>query len=171
MIPVSVKLTGLAVAGSIALQAPLTFEDTRNPPPDVKVTSTRERGSAVLRDISYAMLDAGVRNNAMRVFLYLVRFQPELDYPVADLIAALDFPSGSDRNKAGYTLAGLAAQPRYRDAIRAGAAPIALRMLRLEQPNNHDPAYEILKLVSGESFGDRDYAAWERWAAANLARR
>jgi hypothetical protein len=114
---------------------------------------------------------SGVRNNAMRVFLYLARFHPELDYPVDDLIAALDFPSSSDRNKAGYTLAELAAQPRYRDAIRAGAVPIALRMLRLEQPNNHDPAYEILKLVSGESFGDRDYAAWERWAAANLARR
>jgi hypothetical protein len=38
-------------------------------------------------------------------------------------------------------------------------------MLRLLKPNNHDPAYEILQLVSGESYGDRDYAAWEGWAA------
>ena len=29
-----------------------------------------------------------------------------------------------------------------------------------------DPAYEILKRVSGEAFGERDYAAWERWAAS-----
>ena len=91
-----------------------------------------------------------------------------LDAPLGDLIAALDFPTSSDRNKAGYTLAALAAQPRYRAAIRDGAVPIALRVLRLLQPNNHDPAYEILQLVSGDSYGDRDCAAWEGWAKANL---
>ena len=109
-----------------------------------------------------------VRNNAMRVLMFLAKARPELDYPVEDLIAALDFPTSSDRNKAGYTLAALAGQPRYRAAIRNGAVPIALRMLRLLKPNNHDPAYEILQLVSGESYGDRDYAAWEEWATANL---
>jgi hypothetical protein len=112
----------------------------------------------------------GVRNNAMRVLLYLAQNRPELDFPVAALIAALDFPSASDRNKAGYTLAALAALPRYRDTIRAEAVPAALRMLRVLQPNNHDPAYEILKLVSGETYGDRDYAAWERWAADQSTR-
>jgi hypothetical protein len=112
-----------------------------------------------------------VRNNAMRVLMFMAKARPELDYPVEDLIAALDFPSGSDRNKAGYTLAALAAQSRYRAAIRDGAVPIALRMLRLLRPNNHDPAYEILKLVSGESYGERDYAAWERWAAAHVPSR
>jgi len=110
----------------------------------------------------------GVRNNAMRVLMFLANARPELDYPVEALIAALDFPTASDRNKAGYTLAALAAQPRYRAAIRDGAVPIVLRILRLLQPNNHDPAYEILKLVSGQSYGDRDYAAWEAWAKANL---
>jgi len=25
-------------------------------------------------------------------------------------------------------------------------------------------AYELLKIVSGQTFGGRDYAAWERWA-------
>ena len=64
MIPPAVKLAGLVAAGSMALQATLTFEDPRNPPLEVKVTSTRDQGSEVLRDISYAMLDAGVRNNA-----------------------------------------------------------------------------------------------------------
>jgi hypothetical protein len=110
----------------------------------------------------------GVRNNAMRVLMFLAKARPELDYPVEDLIAALDFPASSDRNKAGYTLAALAAQPRYRAAIRDGAVPTALRMLRMLKPNNHDPAYEILQLVSRESYGDRDYAAWEAWATANL---
>jgi len=110
----------------------------------------------------------GVRNNAMRVLMFLAKARPELDYPVEDLIAALDFPASSDRNKAGYTLAALAVQPRYRAAIRDGAVPTALRMLRMLKPNNHDPAYEILRLVSGESYGDRDYAAWEAWATATL---
>ena len=64
MIPVSVKLAGLVAAGSIALQATLTFEDTRNPPLDIKTASSREQGNAVLREISYVLLDAGVRNNA-----------------------------------------------------------------------------------------------------------
>jgi hypothetical protein len=108
-----------------------------------------------------------VRNNAMRVLMFLARARPELNYPVEDLIAALDFPTSADRNKAGYTLAALATQSRYRAAIRDGAVPTALRMLRVLQPNNHDPAYEILQLVSGESYGDRDYAAWEGWARAN----
>jgi hypothetical protein len=107
-----------------------------------------------------------VRNNAMRVLMFLAQRRPEVDFPIHDLIVALDFPSNADRNKAAYTLSGLADQQRYRDAIRADAVPPALRLLRAEQPNNHDPAYEILTKVSGETFGERDYAAWERWATA-----
>ena len=66
MIPFSAfpKPFRLAIATSVALQATLTFEDARNPPLDVKVASTRDEGKAVLRDISYAMLEADVRNNA-----------------------------------------------------------------------------------------------------------
>jgi hypothetical protein len=106
----------------------------------------------------------GVRNNAMRVLMSLAQTHPQLEFPIHDLILAFDFPSSSDRNKAGYTLAALAKQPKYRDAMRAEAVPTALRVLRQQKPNNHDPAYAILKEISGESFGDRDYAAWERWA-------
>jgi hypothetical protein len=105
-----------------------------------------------------------VRNNAMRVLMEMAQTHPELEFPVRDLIAAFDFPASSDRNKAGYTLAALAGQPRYRAALRE-AIPVALRVLRSEKPNNHDPAFEILTQISGETFGDRDYAAWERWAA------
>ena len=81
----------------------------------------------------------GVRNNAMRVLMQMAPAHPELEFPVRDLVAAFDFPSSSDRNKSGYTLAALAAQPRYSDAIRAGAVPVALRVLRLartEQPRS-----------------------------------
>ena len=109
--------------------------------------------------------NGGVRNNAMRVLMFLAQRRADVEFPIRDLIAALDFPSSADRNKAAYTVSALADQARYRDSIRADAVPAALRLLRLEKPNNHDPAYEILKQVSGEGFGDRDYAAWERWAA------
>jgi hypothetical protein len=109
---------------------------------------------------------SGVRNNAMRVLMFLAQRGADVDFPVHDLIAALDFPSSADRNKAAYTVAALANQAEYRDTIRAEALPAALRLLKLEKPNNHDPAHEILKAVSGEAFGDRDYAAWERWAAS-----
>jgi hypothetical protein len=108
----------------------------------------------------------GVRNNAMRVLMFLAQRRADVDFPIRDLIAALDFPSSADRNKAAYTVAALARDTRYHDTIRAEAVPAALRLLELEKPNNHDPAYEILTQVSGEAFGDRDYAAWERWAAS-----
>jgi hypothetical protein len=108
--------------------------------------------------------NSGVRNNAMRVLMFLAESGADVDFPVRDLIAALDFPNSSDRNKAGYTVAALAEQPKYRDTIRAEAVPAALRLLRVEKFNNHEPAYQILTRISGESFGERDYAAWERWA-------
>jgi hypothetical protein len=109
--------------------------------------------------------NGAVRNNAMRVLMFLAQRRADVDFPLRDLIAALDFPSSADRNKAAYTVAALADQAKYRDTIRAEAVPAALRLLRLEQPNNHDPAYQILMQVSGETFGDRDYEAWEGWAA------
>lgn len=115
--------------------------------------------------------DSDVRNNAMRVLIFVTPAHRELDYPIRDLIAALDFPSSQDRNKAAYALVSLADDPRYRDAVRSDAVPVLLRLLKLEQPNNHDPAYRILRTVSGESFGERDYAAWERWAAQSRGNR
>jgi hypothetical protein len=114
--------------------------------------------------------DPGVRNNAMRVLAFMAAKGVEADYPIRDLIVALDFPSSTDRNKAASALSFLAPQPAYRDAIRRDAVPVLLRLLRLEQPNNHTPAHQILKAVSGETFGDRDYAAWERWAASRTLR-
>jgi hypothetical protein len=106
-----------------------------------------------------------VRNNAMRALLYMAQRDNERAYPLDSLLAAFDFPATSDRNKAGWTLVELAKSSRYLDRIRAEAVPVALKQLRLEQPVNHGPAYELLKAVSGEAFGERDYAAWERWAA------
>jgi hypothetical protein len=104
-----------------------------------------------------------VRNNGMRVMMGMAQQGVRLRYPIVSLIAAMDFPASSDRNKAAYVVSILAKSPEYRETVRTRALPTALRLLKLQQPNNHEPAYEILKTVSGEDFGARDYAAWERW--------
>jgi hypothetical protein len=128
-------------------------------------TNDADRLAPVLGEAIYDP-SASVRNNAMRVMLFMAQRDASRDYPLDALLAAFDFPSASDRNKAGGVLTALAKTPSYRDRIRAEAVPVALRQLRLEQPVNHDIAYELLKAVSGEAFGARDYAAWERWAAS-----
>jgi hypothetical protein len=110
--------------------------------------------------------DVGVRNNAMRIMMEMAASAPNRDYPVKDLIAALEFPSSEDRNKSAYVLSILVKSPRYRAAIDKQTVPSLLKLLRLRQANNHDPAYEILKTLSGKTFGDRDYKAWESWASA-----
>src|SRR5262245_18057970 len=53
----------VAPVASRASQATLTFDDNRHPPLDVKETGRREEGRAVLRDISYVMLDEATRNS------------------------------------------------------------------------------------------------------------
>jgi hypothetical protein len=107
-----------------------------------------------------------VRNNAMRVLADIAFHHPELDIPFAPVLAALDYPTTLDRNKAGAILAGLLERPdgvRLRVPIAERAGPTLLAMLRLQQPNNHNFAYLILKAISGQSYGERDYAAWEGW--------
>lgn len=107
-------------------------------------------------------LDGAVRNNAMRVLIALAR-REDVEIPVAPIADALDFPGTTDRNKAGYVLLGLAQRAAARPVIIEAAGPILLDMLELEQPNNHDPAYELLKLLSGRDYGERDYDAWRAW--------
>ncbi|MEM1256395.1 MAG: HEAT repeat domain-containing protein [Cyanobacteria bacterium P01_H01_bin.21] len=106
-----------------------------------------------------------VRNNALRVLGDISHNYPEVDLPVAAIIEALQYPATTDRNKASWRLLELAKQDRYHQLIIEQAVPVLLEMLKLQQPNNHDPAYATLKAISGEQYGSRDYAAWEQWAA------
>lgn len=110
--------------------------------------------------------NGGVRNNAMRVMMYMAMEDPSLPYPIEALDAALDFPSESDRNKAAYTVRWAAEYEPHRAAIAASTLPDLLRLLQSERPNIHEPAYEALKILSGRDYGDRDYAAWDAWAAS-----
>jgi hypothetical protein len=106
------------------------------------------------------------RNNAMRVLADVARHHPEIDIPLEPVLHALNGPTTTDRNKAVAIVAGLLDRPdgarRYREVIQK-AGPTLLKLLALEQPNNHDFAYKIFKQVSGKDLGERDIAAWQRW--------
>lgn len=106
------------------------------------------------------------RNNAMRVLADVARFHPELDIPLEPVLHALNGPTTTDRNKAVAIIAGLLDRPdgarRHREVIQK-AGPMLVKLLALEQPNNHDFAYKILKQVSGKDLGERDIAAWQHW--------
>jgi hypothetical protein len=123
-------------------------------------------GNEVVAELMPALRDpsSAVRNNAMRVLQDIAHHHPEIAIPVEPVFAALDYPETTDRNKALAIVDGLADRPENAAAIRAHGR-LLVALLALEQPNNHDFAYGILKKVSGQDFGERDVAAWERWLA------
>jgi hypothetical protein len=108
-----------------------------------------------------------VRNNALRMLWQIAQREPQRPFPIDDLVDAMDFAIATDRNKATLTLAKLV-HSRHRERIAQLALPTALRLLRLEQPINHEPALEILRGISAQDFGERDYEAWERWVAGRM---
>ncbi len=107
-----------------------------------------------------------VRNNATRVIVNVAMFHAEIPVPVKPILPLLDGPTTTDRNKAVAVLSGLLERPDgdklYADVLKSGG-PVLLKLLRLEQPNNHDFAYKILKKVSGKDLGERDISAWQKW--------
>ena len=123
-----------------------------------------EDAHALVRDLVPSLDDPSplVRNNAMRVLLMVAQRDREVVIPFAPLARRIDDPDSGCRNKAASLIAALADRPEYRDDILA-IAPAVLRLLRLEKPNNHDPAYQILRTISGEAFGERDYERWQAW--------
>ncbi len=124
-----------------------------------------KNGKSVIKYVLGSVTDSSelVRNNTVRVLSEIALKHPEMEIPVEPILQVLNFPAATDRNKAGYTLASLSLKEKNKKIILHKAGIILLAMLRLEQPNNHDPAYSILKNISGENFGDRDYGAWEKW--------
>ncbi|WP_438038017.1 HEAT repeat domain-containing protein [Sorangium sp. So ce128] len=113
--------------------------------------------------------DALVRNNAMRVVAHVAMFHHDVPIPLTPFLKALDGPTTTDRNKAAAVTWGLIDRPegtKLHAQVIKEAGPTLLKLLKLEQPNNHDFAYLILKKVSGKDFPERDYAAWEKWLAA-----
>lgn len=104
-----------------------------------------------------------VRNNVMRVLALALEKNNNLKVPLNKIIDALNFPETTDRNKALYVLSSLANNPKNSVYIKKQAGSHLISTLKLEQPNNHDPSYDILKKISGKNYVDRDYKSWENW--------
>ncbi len=122
-------------------------------------------GLSVVKYLLGAIRDPAevVRNNSMRVLGEIAMKHPEIEIPVEPILEALNFPATTDRNKAGFTLISLSIKEKNKKLIVHSVGPILLEMLKLQQPNNHDTAFTILKNVSGQDFGERDYEAWSKW--------
>ncbi|MCA9755833.1 MAG: HEAT repeat domain-containing protein [Candidatus Eisenbacteria bacterium] len=105
-----------------------------------------------------------VRNNSMRVLAQISR-QPIAVIPAAPVIAALDYPTVRDRNKALAIVRNLTGTAENRAALIRDAGDTLLALLRLEQTANHKNAHLTLTRLAGQDFGEREYEAWEAWLA------
>jgi hypothetical protein len=107
---------------------------------------------------------AGVRNNVMRVLVMIQESADTAVVPLDPVLHAMRFPTTTDRNKAGFLLAGIAKRASARDRARIAreVGDVLLAMAAMKQPNNRDPAIDVLKAISGEDHGT-DVAAWRVW--------
>lgn len=131
-------------------------------------------GNKLVRSyVSSAIFDSSdlVRNNAIRVLTTIAREHTSIPIDVAVIIKALRFPTTTDRNKAGYVLTALSEKAELKPIILKGAGWVLFDMLKLNQPNNHDPAYTVLKSISGQEYGDRDYMSWKSWLESEIGPR
>ena len=104
-----------------------------------------------------------VRNNAMRVISSTMRKAKIYDINPKPFLDILDSPYETDRNKALYILLEALNHPLSKKFIIQNGEDTLLSLLRLQQPNNHMPAYQILKKISGENFSEYDIAGWKTW--------
>lgn len=105
-----------------------------------------------------------VRNNSMRVLGAIIENHKQIKLPLKQIIRALNYPLVTDRNKAAYILLAIAqSNPLSHRQIITNAGPTLLALLNLKQPNNHDLAYQILKIISKKNFGPNEIQAWKNW--------
>lgn len=107
---------------------------------------------------------SGVRNNVMRVLVMIQQNADTVVVPLKPVLRAMRFPTTTDRNKAAYLLAGIAKHASAADRTRIARelGDMLLVMAAMKQPNNRDPAIDILKAISGEDHGT-DVTAWRAW--------
>lgn len=108
--------------------------------------------------------DVEVRNNVIRVLLLTMIKSQKTPKDIRPFLQLLDSPSVTDRNKSLFLLLQAIQNKAAKRLVRQEAAKKLVDLLALKQPNNHDPAYEILKQISGKHFADTDLLAWNHWA-------
>lgn len=128
-------------------------------------------GHEVARAASEALTDSDeqVRAAALQVISDLAVYHKTVQLDPVRIVPALDYPTVADRSRALGVLVGLVENPAFRPVIIAQAAPLLPHLLRLDQPANHDLAYTLLGMLSKESYGRRDYRAWDYWVGTHTS--
>ncbi|OGT62501.1 MAG: hypothetical protein A3E85_00630 [Gammaproteobacteria bacterium RIFCSPHIGHO2_12_FULL_45_12] len=122
-------------------------------------------GEEVIEALTPSISDVSseVRNSVMRVLAMTLMKVRTKNFPINEMMAALDYPVNSDRNKALLVVESLASDKRYQqDIIKRGGARM-VSLLQQTQPNVHEPVYRILKKLSHQSYSDTDVNAWKKW--------
>ena len=104
-----------------------------------------------------------VRNNVMRVIAATMSKTKINDIDVTPFLNALDSPYTTDRNKALSVLFTAADNQATKPVLLKKGGKKLISILALQQPNNHDWAYLILKKISGKDFGTTNLSAWRSW--------
>ena len=105
----------------------------------------------------------GVRNNVMRVIGTTMAKAKISKIDVKPFLKILDAPYITDRNKALYVLDNAAEDKETGTIILNKAGRKLLALLQLQQPDNHEIAYLLLKKISGKDFGSTNIGAWKNW--------
>ena len=110
--------------------------------------------------------NSSVRNNVMRVIGETIDKAKMDKLDLKPFLNILDSPYTTDRNKALSILLTLAnSEASINEIIQLGGDKI-LSLMQLKQPNNHDPAYLVLKKISGKDFGPTNLSAWTEWVSS-----
>ena len=107
-----------------------------------------------------------IRNNAMRVIAETVYHAHLPISDVSPFVEVLESPYATDRNKAMYVLNNVVKTDDVKKQILVKGGDNLVEILRLKQPDNHYPAYQLLKSISGKDFGSTNVAAWSRWVSS-----
>jgi hypothetical protein len=126
------------------------------------MTSREELVKALLLSVRDSNL--GVRNEVLRVLGAAQKGQQRVLIPLETVLEALWYPSGTDRNKAGWALVRIVeTEGTVRgQKILDKAGEVLMEMTAAKEKIDHEPARKVFALLAGQDFGD-DVAAWRRW--------
>ncbi len=108
-----------------------------------------------------------VRNSVMRVLGGTILKVEHPNIKLDEVVAALDYPATTDRNKALYMLTSLTINPKYAAELKMHGCKAVMQQFALSQPNLHDTSYVILTAMSNQDIPANDYAGWLEWAQQN----
>lgn len=160
------RIAGAATPHHKELLHVLTTEaDPKKRAAAVYVLSYLADGSAVVKAAQQALLDSAeeVRAAALQVLSDVATYHKRVLIDPSRVIAALDYPTVSDRAKALSVLVGLADNPTTKHYVATRATPYLLGLLKLKQPSNHELAFTLLATISQENYTRSDLDSWQKW--------